>query len=58
MKIKIKVKPGSKKQGIEKISDLEYRIFLKERAENNNHHLKHERMYSNYLRKFFLGHIN
>ncbi len=35
MIIEVKVKPGSKKEDIEKISETEYAVKLKERAEDN-----------------------
>ncbi len=35
MIVEVKVKPGSKKQDINKINDKEYSVNLKERAENN-----------------------
>jgi len=40
MIIKIKVKPGSREQKIEKISEQEYKINLKERAEDNKANLE------------------
>ena len=40
MIIKVKVKPGSKEQKIEKISDNDYSISLKERAEDNKANLE------------------
>ncbi len=35
MRVKIKVKPNSKKQEIVQITDCEYKVNLKEKAENN-----------------------
>ena len=40
MIIKIKVKTESKKQKIEKVSDKEYKVFLKSRAEDNKANLE------------------
>lgn len=40
MIIKIKVKPNSREQKIEKISDNEFKIHLKEKAENNKANLE------------------
>ncbi len=39
MILKIKVKPNSREQKIEKISDNEFKIYLKEKPENNKANL-------------------
>ena len=51
MIIKIKVKPGSREQEIEKISDTEYEISLKERAEDNKANLELLKLLKRYFNK-------
>jgi len=53
MIINIKVKPGSSEQKIKKISETEYEIKLKEKAENNKANLKLIRL----LKKYFNAEI-
>lgn len=52
MKIKIKVKPNSKKQEIIKIGE-EYKVSLKERAENNKANIELIKL----LGKYFKGEV-
>ena len=54
MKIKVKVKPGSKKQEINKISETEYVVSLKSRAEDNKANIELLKL----LNKKFKKHTN
>ncbi len=49
MNFKIKIKPGSGKQEIEKISKDEYRVCVKSRAEDNKANLELVK----FLKKYF-----
>jgi len=51
MIIKIKVKPGSREQKIEKTSDSEYEINLKERAEDNKANIELLKLLKRYFNK-------
>ena len=51
MIIKIKVKPGSREQKIEKTSDSEYEINLKERAEDNKANIELLKLLKRYFGK-------
>jgi uncharacterized protein (TIGR00251 family) len=51
MIIKVKVKPASGRQNIEKISDSEYKVFLKSRAEDNKANIELLKL----LKKHFSG---
>jgi len=49
MRLTIKVKPSSRKQEIIKISDEEYKVYLKSRAEDNKANIELLKM----LKKYF-----
>lgn len=51
MIIKIKVKPESREQKIEKISEQEYKISLKERAEDNKANIELLKLLKKYFNK-------
>lgn len=51
MIIKIKVKPGSREQKIEKVSNKEYKISLKERAEDNKANIELLKLLKRYFNK-------
>ena len=51
MIIKIRVKPESREQKIEKISDSEYEINLKERAEDNKANIELLKLLKRYFNK-------
>ncbi|MFA5060785.1 MAG: DUF167 domain-containing protein [Candidatus Pacearchaeota archaeon] len=53
MKIEIKVRPNSKKQEIHKISESEYKVFLKKPAEDNKANIELLRL----LKKYFNSEI-
>ena len=51
MKLKIKVKPNSSQEKIEKISDKEYLVWLKEKPVNNKVNLILVKILRNYFKK-------
>lgn len=51
MIIKIKVKPNSEKHEIIKIKDSEYKISLKQRAENNKANIELIKLLKRYFKK-------
>lgn len=51
MIIKVKVKPNSKEQKIEKVSDREYKINLKEKAEKGKANLELLKLLKRYFNK-------
>ena len=50
MKLKIKVKPNSRKQEIIKISPEEYKVFLKSPPENNQANIELVKLLSKYFK--------
>jgi len=51
MIIKIRVKPNSKKQGIERASENEYVVNLKSKAENNKANVELLKLLKKYFKK-------
>lgn len=51
MIIKVKVKPNSKKQAITKISEKEYRVFLKSQAKEGKANVELLKLLKKYLNK-------
>tara|TARA_Y100000034_G_C6723529_1_gene320197 strand:- start:74 stop:298 length:225 start_codon:yes stop_codon:yes gene_type:complete len=51
MIIQVKVKPNSARQEVEKISDEEYKVYLKKPAENNKANLELLRLLHKYFNK-------
>ena len=51
MKIKVKVKPNSKENNIDKIKDNEYKVSLKEPAKDNMANISLIKLLSKYLNK-------
>lgn len=51
MIIKVKVKPNSRHQKIEKISEQEYKISLKERVEDNKANIELLKLLKRYFNK-------
>ncbi len=51
MKIKVKVKPNSKENNIDKINDNEYKVSLKEPAKDNMANISLIKLLSKYLNK-------
>ncbi len=50
MKLKIKVQPNSKKQGIKKLNKKEYEIKIKSEAENNKANIELIKLLSKYFK--------